>query len=166
MTKIDKDGGIVLPVKLKDIVDRLEEINDEWLGFFNTKNGEIIMIGREYLDIAEEYDEEDDFDNYQDWEREYILEAVDILENMDIYKQLPDKYSIDEYRIMEKFSYLYHDESVSPRLCSAIKGRGAFRCFKDLIIRLGIEEEWYKYKEEALFDIAREWCDSREIPYI
>jgi len=156
----------MMPVKLKDIVDKLEEIDDEWLGYLNTENGDIKMIGTEYMDIAEDSEEDDDFGKYQDWEREFIAEAMNVVENWDKYEQLPDKYYIDEYRIMEGFSYSYNDEAVSQSLCRAITGKGAFRRFKDLTARLGIKDEWYKYRENAFLEIAKQWCEFRKIPYI
>jgi len=29
----------------------------------------------------------------------------------------------------------------------------------------GMAEEWYRYRDEALWEIARAWCEARDIPY-
>ncbi len=154
------------PVKLKDIVNKLDETGEEWLGWLNTENGEIIIVSREYMGIAEDSEEDDDWEKYQDWERDLIQEAMNIVENWDQYEPLPDKYYLHEYRIMERFSYSHDDEAVSRKLCQAITGKGAFRRFKDLIARLGVEDQWYQYRENAFTEMVREWCESKKIPYI
>ena len=38
--------------------------------------------------------------------------------------------------------------------------------FKDAIIRFGIEENWYRFREEALKDIAIRWCERNDITFI
>ena len=63
-------------VKLKDIVDTFEEINDEWSGYLNLDTGEISMIGNRYIVITsysihytklyEKSDQPDRTDSYKD----------------------------------------------------------------------------------------------------
>lgn len=48
----------------------------------------------------------------------------------------------------------------------SIKGSGAFRRFKDNIYKYNIEEEWYKFRDEAIKQIVIEWCEDNEINYI
>ena len=48
---------------------------------------------------------------------------------------------------------------------SSIKGSGAFQRFKNKIHHYGIADEWYKYKDEALKELAIEWCEENEIEY-
>lgn len=153
------------PVKFTEIVVKLEEVDDEWSCYFNTESGEFVMVGNEYLSIAEE-SEEDDFSNYMDWEREFIQVAFDVLKNWSTHEKLSDKFDVDEYQVMEDFSYSYRNENISQVLCDSISGRGAVRRFKDLCARLGIEDELYKYKENAFLDVAREWCEFKKIQYI
>ncbi len=51
-------------------------------------------------------------------------------------------------------------------MCSAIKGRGAFRRFRDQIYRYEIEEDWYAYLDEALKQMAIDWCQENGIAYL
>ncbi|AGL00541.1 UPF0158 family protein [Desulfoscipio gibsoniae] len=154
------------PVKLNDIVEYLDCLMDGWKRYYNKKTGQITEIQVEYLAIAEESGEEDDFSENSDWEQEAIKEAIDIIDNWDDYIELPDKYEIHEYSIMEKFCYSIENERLSNKLCNAISGRGAFRRFKDAIIRYDLEDSWYAYKHKSLSQIARDWCEVNNIPLL
>ena len=51
--------------------------------------------------------------------------------------------------MMERFCLSVDDEDMRDDLCDAIRGRGAFRRFKDGIQAYGIAEAWYRYRDEA-----------------
>ena len=59
----------------------------------------------------------------------------------------------------------YQTRGISDALYSAIKGKGAFRRFKDSIIRVDIEDNWYKYREEAIKQVAIYWCQLNQIDF-
>lgn len=61
--------------------------------------------------------------------------------------------------------YFNKGYKISNTLQSAIKGRGALRHFKDSICRYGIEDDWYKFCNLTLHNIAIEWCEDNEITY-
>jgi ornithine cyclodeaminase/alanine dehydrogenase-like protein (mu-crystallin family) len=61
---------------------------------------------------------------------------------------------IGEYSIMEEFSENYPDAHIRDCLCIAISGKGAFRRFKDTVIRFGIQTEWYAYRDAAFLEFA------------
>ena len=50
-------------------------------------------------------------------------------------------------------------------MCRLIKGRGAFRRFKDNIFEYGIEQNWFQYRREAFKEIAIDWCGENNISY-
>ena len=66
---------------------------------------------------------------------------------------------------MERFCLSVDDEDMRDDLCNAIRGRGAFRSFKDKIHEYGIAEDWYQYRDAALRDIAVTWCEAHGIAY-
>jgi len=154
------------PVKLKDIVDEMEMQMDEYHKYLNKETGEIVTVSTEELTIAEESEEDDDFSEYPDWQRDSIKDALDVIVNWENYIELPDKWEINEYDIMEEFCGSIRNDRISNVLYTAIQGRGAFRRFKDAIIRFEVEDDWYKFREEALKQIAIEWCEENEIKYI
>ena len=90
--------------------------------------------------------------------------ARDILET-DHYLSLPDRFEINEYSIMERFCLSVDDEDLRDDLGSAIRGRGAFRRFKDRMQLYGMAEEWYRYRDAALREIAVVWCEAHGITY-
>jgi len=156
------------PVKLKDIIDSLDVQMDEIRSYLNTETGEIITLSTEELDIAEESEGEVDFSEYPDWQRDAINEAIDVLNNLNTHKyiELPDRWEINEYGIMESFCYSVNDEKIQNVLFSVIRGSGAFRRFKDIIHIYNIQDSWYQYRYEALRKIAIEWCKENDIPFI
>jgi len=154
------------PVRLNDIAEHLDCIMDGWKMYYNKKTGKITEVQVEYLGIAEESEEEDGFSGYDQWEQEAIKEAIDIIENEDDYIRLPDEYDIHEYSIMQDFCYSIEDEQLNNKLCNAITGRGAFRRFKDAMIRYDLEDSWYAYKHQSLRKIAQDWCKFNNIPWI
>jgi hypothetical protein len=149
----------VKPIKLKTIADELDAQFEDYRMYYNKSTGEIITVSREELGIAEDSEEGADFLEYDEEQRENIVQALDIIMNDENYVELPDKDDIYEYDIMEEFA------EDNDELSRAMRGRGAFRRFKDEIIEQGIEDDWYDFKEKALIEIAREWCKGNGIAY-
>ncbi|MEH7302773.1 UPF0158 family protein [Neobacillus drentensis] len=58
------------------------------------------------------------------------------------------------------------DQRKQDCLLRAIKGKGAFRRFKDNIIDLGLEDQWYSYRSKCYKEIAIEWCRENNIEFI
>ena len=90
--------------------------------------------------------------------------AKDIVET-EHYLPLPDRFEINEYSIMERFCLSVDDEDMRADLCDAIRGRGAFRRFKDRWQSYGMAEAWDRYRDVALREIAMEWCEEHGIAY-
>ncbi len=150
---------MTVPVKLKEIIEELSFQSDEVSSMLNTKTGEVISVSDEELRAAEN---EEPLENFPEWQRDAIRLAGDILES-DNYLPLPTKYDIHEYSIMERFCRSVHDNDRRDSLCHAIRGRGAFRYFKDKIHEYGMADDWYAYRDGALREIAMAWCEKNGI---
>jgi hypothetical protein len=149
-------------VKLKDITEGMEfQLEDTYI-LLNTNTGEIVSISSEHLRVAEDGDE---FEHLPDWQQEKIEIGMDIIENEENYKQLPTQFEIHEYAIMEDFCYSVPDNHRRNDLFQSIQGKGAFRRFKDKIYDLGIEHQWYLFRNERLKEMAIEWCKENEVDY-
>ena len=110
-------------------------------------------------------EEGEPYDYLPEWEQELIKMAKKVFDS-DAYLQLPTKFDIHEYAIMERFCISLEDEEMANILLNAIRGRGAFRRFKDTLYQHGIEEHWYKYRQQALEEIAEGWLKRKDIPYV
>jgi hypothetical protein len=73
---------------------------------------------------------------------------------------------VNEYEIMGDFCLTVRDERKQVILLGSIKGKGAFRRFKDKIIDFEIESQWYSYRDERFKQIAIEWCRDNDLTYI
>jgi hypothetical protein len=155
------DQHSALRVKLSDLIEGLEFQADESFSYLNTATGEVVSVTTEEFRAAEH---DEPLEDFPDWQHDAIRTAKDIVET-DHYLPLPDRFEIHEYSIMERFCLSVEDEDIRDDLCNAIRGRGAFRYFKDRIHAYGIAEEWYRYRDAALREIAIGWCEAHGITY-
>ncbi len=105
-----KVGEVKIKVKLDDVIEMLEFVNDgmDSSAYYNDKTNEFIYID-DYLDMSED-EKEEIYDNCIG---------------------LPTKYYIDEYSMMQEFIENIEDVKLYNQLQIAINGSGAFRRFKD-----------------------------------
>jgi hypothetical protein len=149
-------------VKLSDLIEGMDFQSDEQSSFLNLTTGGVVSITDEELRAAEN---DKPLEDFPDWQHDAIRIAKDIVET-DHYLPLPDRFEINEYQIMERFCLSVDNDDLRDDLCDAIRGRGAFRRFKDRIQVYGMAEAWYRYRDEALREIAMAWCEEHGIPYI
>ena len=57
------------------------------------------------------------------------------------------------------------NESVQDYMFSRIHGKGAFRRFKEDVRKIGMEQDWYDYRDQAYRNVAIEWCDENGFNY-
>jgi hypothetical protein len=129
-------------VKLSEVVEYIEMASDEAKSFYNEITGEFYYY-------HEGFTEDDGRDlNYEDgWIR------------------LPNQRDASEYDMMSDFADTVRNAKKREQLEIALSGRGAFRRFKDAVIREDIADAWYAYRDRCYLEFAREWCEDDEIPY-
>src|SRR5688572_28378514 len=148
-----------LSVRLKDVVQALDEASDMCSHYMDKRTGEIFLVTNEEMSAVE-----GDVTDYPDWQQQSILKAREIFESKD-FVQLPGQFDINEYSIMERFGQEYEDSRTSAELLRSIRGQGAFRRFKDTVHELGIQDEWYEFRRNQFEEIAVEWLEANQIPY-
>ena len=153
---------MAIRVKLNDIIEGLEFQSDERHSFLDKRTGEVVSISDEEMQAAED---DEPIEDFPDWQQDLVRIAKEIVDETRDYIDLPTKFDIDEYRIMEKFCLSLNDSEMSDTLYSSIKGSGAFRRFKDAINEYDIADDWYKYRNDALKEIAIEWCQDNDIEF-
>lgn len=105
---------------------------DDMTFYYDKKSREIILDS-EYSDI--------DIENYSE----------------DDLLRLPDSRDFNEYRVMKEFAYKQPEEA-QEKLLKALSQKGAYRLFKDMVNKLGIEKFWYAYRDECMRIFAEDWC--------
>jgi len=150
-------------VLLKDIVDALEMQFDEHSSFLDLDTGKVETVSHDLLRDAEEGsdDEEPDLPEWQKPEWEIAKRIA----STDRFVSLPTKFDVHEWAIMEEFSQSVEDDEIRDDLLFAIHGSGAFRHFKHELRRHEIEETWFKFRDEALREIAVDWCEENHIAW-
>ena len=155
------DQYSALRVKLSDLIERMDLQSDEQSSFLNLTTGEVISITDEELRAAEENAPLEDF---PEWQHDAIRIAGEIIDT-DHYLPLPDRFEINEYRMMERFCLSVDDDDLG-MICltlSVVEERsgGSKIGFR----RMGWLKTWYRYRDAALREIAVAWCEEHGIPY-
>jgi len=150
-----------LPVALRDVVDELETSDDALRSYINPKTGELASVTEDPRYSAES---EEPSDGWHDWEVQEWETTRRVL-NTPEFIALPSKFEIHEWSIMKRFAQSLENEDHCDTLLDAIHGRGAFGRFERATQRLGVRERWYKFRSNALAEIAIEFLEENGIPY-
>ncbi len=153
---------MAIRVKLDEIIEGLEFQSDESSSFLDKTTGTVVLISEYEMRAAED---DDPIEDFPDWEQDLVRIAKEIVDETGNYIDLPTKFDIHEYSIMEKFCLSLNDDEMSNNLYSVIKGSGAFGRFKDAIHEYDIADDWYKYRNDVLKEIAIEWCQEKGIEF-
>lgn len=150
---------------LTKIVDALEMQFDDALSFFDRETGGVETVSADLLGEAEESDT-DEMPDIPEWQEEEWGTVKRIVANENGFVRLPTKFDIHEWQIMSDFSNAVKSEEIRAELLDAIHGAGAFRNFKAAVRRRGMEDERYKFRADALRQIAIDWCEENDIAWV
>ena len=142
--------NVIVPLKL--ICDAIETADSEWKQYLDIEKMEVVCLPEN--PFMGEYDEED----------QELAELIEEEWNIRFFA-LPSQFDIHEYSIMEDFVWELPQGLVQDSLENAIRGKGAFRRFKDGIRRFGIEQQWYDFEEARYRSLAIEWCEEKGFGY-
>jgi hypothetical protein len=152
---------VMAKVKLSAIIDRMDVFQEGECSYISLRTGEVVTVMEGEFRKAEELEEEVDLEELDDG----VRNALDILEHGEDYAELPDRYEIDEYGIMESFCVSRPSHEQTEQLMNVIGGKGSFRRFKETAGQLGLLDEWYVYRSESLREMAIEWCENNGLEY-
>ena len=138
-------GEIKMKVKLSDIIDSIEMMNQYSECFLDKETGEIEWVSD--MTMTQE-------------EQEEIYDRLDV---QGCYRR-PTSFDIG-YDVIRGYFVNALSGSTYDRLASAIQGKGAFRRFKDTVNHLGIAQEWYDFQAAAYKQKAAIWCEENGIEY-
>jgi hypothetical protein len=154
------------PVKLSELIEALEFESDERVMKVDLQNGCVVSVDRSVVSAVEESDDEalGDLPDWQNGEVE-IARAI-VADSGERFVNAPDKFDFHEYRQMERFIGTVENAGAAEQLWRAIKGKGAFRYFKDTASRLGLLKQWYQYRDEAMKEYVRDRAEAQQIPIV
>lgn len=134
-----------MKVKLEDVIEAMEMTDKYSEYFLDKQTGEIEWVSDMAMSMVE---------------REKICNRLD---EHGFYR-LPSSLDIREYDLMNEFIHGL-PESVQGQVLSTIRGKGAFRRFKEMLTEMGILQEWYKFRENAFKQLAAKWCRENDIVF-
>jgi hypothetical protein len=130
------------------------------------QNGCVVMVDLSVLRDAEEGDEEA-LRNVPKWQKPEVEIARAIVEDSgERFVAAPTKFDFHEYGHMERFVGAVKDPEAAEQLWRAIKGKGAFRHFKDTASRLGLLEQWRRYRNNAVKEFVIGWAEDHKVPFL
>lgn len=151
------------PVPLSEIVEEMQILPETVSGYYRRSTNEFVMVSDEHADIV---DEGVSYDNRADWEQEAIRTAAEVFnDTVGDFVALPSRHEIHEYSIMEDFCDTVKNGRVASDLFGSLSGKGAFRRFKETTRRHGIEQQWYRFRDEAFKEIAMQWCRDNDLSW-
>ena len=137
----DEQSRRTVRVDFEELRFAFEDASYEHRYFLDTETGEVILVS--------EYDDDE--------ESTQRLEAIDEAEP-GRYLQVPRAESRDGYEDMQEFIDTVSDKGLQQLLQVAIRGKGAFRRFKDVLARDPAEQQrWFAFQMERLNTRVREW---------
>ena len=139
-----------MTVWFQDVVDSLQMISQGDRYYYDSHIDELV-----YLSVGE-----------------FRIESRDGLEQEieeDVagrFVGLPTYYDFNPYTFMELYISDLTDGDLSDRLSRAIRGRGAFRRFKNELERCYSLEEWYAFETQCYKELVLEWCQENKIAIV
>jgi hypothetical protein len=147
---LDLETGRIVSI-MQEIAWELEEIYDK---IYDEAGNRVVSL-EDYLRHRDD----------PDWQKQMMLEADRVEQEFGCrYIRVEGDDPHDDYRAMERFISTVEDVRLRERLWSAIQGRGAFRRFKDLLIRHPqVEEDWFEFKDARLQRRVANWLEFHDI---
>ncbi|HFU3705927.1 TPA: UPF0158 family protein [Streptococcus suis] len=139
-----------MAVSFQDVVDSLQMISQGDKYYYDSHIDELV-----YLSVGEFRIE------FREGLEEEIEEDV-----TGRFVRLPTYYDFNPYTFMELYISDLTDGDLSGRLSRAIRGRGAFRRFKNELERCDRLEEWYAFETQCYKELVLEWCQENKIAIV
>ena len=178
-----RPGWRKLQINLDDLVDAFTEASWELSSFLDLEDGRIISISAEvrqeldalYEELPSDLPGDDErhlrlttaleWRNLPAWMHEQVLQADQVERELGTrFIELPTTDSSEGYEYMQDFIRTVRSTRLQERLWDVIRGRGAFRRFKDALAEHPKEQErWFAFKASCTRERAVEWLTARGI---
>ncbi len=128
--------------------------------YCNAETGEIITLTDDDLAYLQEAEEEPDCVSDADCLR--LRQLQEVVESEE-WLQLPDRFEIHDWAIMEAFVQTLESDELREHLLEVLHGPGALRVFPQVMEHLKLFDQWNRYHRAAMASIARDWMDEHGI---
>ncbi len=165
-----------LKIELKELIFALENHSWESQYYLDSKTGDIILVtddtGCTLDKMLGETDKIDDPEwstlfaqnNLQDWEQAEVRDAYRVKMAPSRYVPIEPDEPYDSYNDMEAFIDSVPEGDLQVQLADSIRGKGAFRRFKDtLSAYLAEEARWFSFEEARMRQRAIEFLSEHSI---
>lgn len=93
-----------------------------------------------------------------------ILNKVEFDEE-DRYYYLPNRYNFHDSEIVEEYINTVNDVKLQNELEYVFYGKGKFGRFKDTLRKYNMLDNYYKFREDYLKEMAIDWCKENNLEY-
>jgi hypothetical protein len=169
-----------LRIDLDELEFAMQTDSYEMHYYLDLETGEIILIMDEFAReletiYGEIYDEEGNrvvpLEEYleergePEWQKKMLLDADRVEEGYhERYIPIRQDNPHADYNDMERFIPTVEDAELRERLWRAIRGRGAFRYFKDVVWEHpDVREDWFAFKNARRRRRVERWLEARDI---
>lgn len=147
---LDLETGEVIPLSDEVVRQLKARLCDDWIDEIEGDMGDI-----EYI----EFDEEPEIPDWMTDEMEVMLEIL--LDESGRYVRIPERENRIAYQSMKNFIDMIQDPLLKAELLSALNGKGAFRKFKETLVRFPKERKrWHGFNAKAVKKEISEWLKS------
>ncbi len=132
-------------IDLDEFVFALEWQSDETASYLDVETGQIVMVS----DLLGDEDGQSQDEIEENPERYRYIEPIDPSES---------------YRMMARFVDSLPEGEAQRLLAKSLQRRSPFRNFKDDLYEFpDVQNQWYKFHNEQLVQMAQEWLEAEEI---
>ena len=152
------------PVALTELIESLDMTSEELICLVDLQKGEVVYVDRIVVDDPQVWLEEI-FDDEDKDEQTMLEYAVAMDHGGERFIEGPSNFDYHEYKKMRDFIDDLQDDDAAAQLRQAIRGKGAFRCFKDTAHRLHLIDRWYDYRHQTMKAFVIAWANHCKVPY-
>jgi Uncharacterised protein family (UPF0158) len=163
-------------VSLSDLEDAFLDSSDNHHYWLDKRTGEVLFVDEE---IARSLERGEDLSNAPKWQREFIEQARRVLRafgelpgqedndseiELGRYVEIPKQESRDGYEDMVKFAETVTNPHLRDLLDVALRGKGAFRRFKDVLLGYPAERErWFEFESRRERERIEAWAREQDV---
>ncbi len=132
-------------IDLDEFVFAFEWQSDETASYLDVETGQIVMVS----DLLDDEDGQSQDEIEENPARYHFIEPID---------------SNESFRMMARFVDSLPEGEAQRLLAKSLQRRSPFRNFKDDLYEFpDVQNQWYKYHDEQLVQMAKEWLEAEEI---